>query len=268
MYDAGIDIAIDENGSAVVTGITRSPDFPTVNPLQSRHAGGGDVFVAKLDSTGASLTYSTFIGGSDDDTPLGIANSVNGEITIGGSTHSSDFPTKDAIQLAYGGGLRDGFVCKLNPGGAELVFSTFLGGSGEDNLSGLAVDQAGNPHISGWTLSNDFPTLNAFQGNLAGTSDGFITKLSGDGRQMEFSTYLGGSEGEQITDLTLDSSYRICIVGSTGSLDFPLQNPLQPNSDGPGDVFVSVFNLDASNLLFSTYLGGKRWRLRRRNRSG
>ena len=126
--------------------------------------GGGDAFVTKLNPTGSALVYSTYLGGSSDDSGYGIAVDSAGNAYVTGWTDSTDFPTMNPLQAAYGGGGDDAFVTKINPTGSALVYSTYLGGSGGDAGTGIAVDSAGNAYVTGHTDSTDFSDDESFAG--------------------------------------------------------------------------------------------------------
>ncbi len=185
--EQGSGIAADSSGNAYVTGQTDSTDFPIQNPFQAAFGGGGvaflgDAFVTKLNAAGNALVYSSYLGGSSDDIGRSIAVDASGNAYVSGFTLSTDFPTASPIQPAFGGGLRDIFVTKLNTPGNTLLFSTYLGGTGDDLGSGIALDAASNAYVTGFTGSTDFPTTpGAFQTSLAGVAgglDAFIAKIS------------------------------------------------------------------------------------------
>ena len=193
--EIGRGIAVDSSGNAYVTGNTHSLDFPTINAFQNSKGGGvfgTDAFVAKLNPSGNVLIYSTYLGGSDNtDAGRGIAVDSSGNAYVTGVTFSPDFPTVNAFQDTLAGDA-DAFVTKLNPFGNGLVYSTFLGGSEGESGSGIAVDSSGNAYVTGRTFgSEDFPTVNAFQDTLAGTSDAFVTKLNASGNGLVFFYLLG-----------------------------------------------------------------------------
>jgi Beta-propeller repeat len=187
-------IAVDTSGNAYVTGLTRSPDFPTVHPLQpTLHSSGGNAFVAKLTPDGTALVYATYLGGSGTvvsrpprppvtfgDTGLGIAIDAAGNAYVTGNTSSSDFPiTSDAFQTTFGGGFGDAFVSKLNATGSALLYSTYLGGNDIDNGTGIVVNAAGNAYVAGYSFSSNFPTTSdAFQTTFGGVVDAFVVKLA------------------------------------------------------------------------------------------
>jgi hypothetical protein len=259
--DEGFGIAVDAESNAYVTGSTTSADFPTVNPLQPELGGplSSDAFVAKLAPDGSSLVYSTYLGGSRLDIGVGIAVDAEGSAYLTGQTFSLDFPTANALQPICHCGLftSDAFVTKLSPDGSALVYSTFLGGSGLDGGSGIAVAADGSAYVTGGTFSRDFPTGNALQPDFGGTSDAFIAKFAPDGSALLYSTYLGGSLDESGTGIAVDADGNAYVTGWTGSVDFPTANPLQPSyGGGPFDAFVAKLTSDGSALVYSTYLGG------------
>jgi hypothetical protein len=260
--DAGIAIAVDSSGNAYVTGGTKSNDFPvTQSAYQGAINGGPNAFVTELNATGTDLLYSTFLGGSNVDRGNAIAVDANGFVYVTGQTDSDDFPTKNALQANYGGGLDTAFVAKLNPqasGDDSLIYSTFLGGSGKDRGLGIAVDAANNVYVTGATSSAaDFPIVNALQPIYGGGySSAFVTKINSAGTDLLFSTFLGGSGGDGASALALDGDGNIYVTGTTSSADFPTMNALQPLLAGSSDAFVAKLASDGSTLIYSTYLGG------------
>lgn len=208
-------------------------------------------------SSGVSLVYGTFLGGSGEDRSYSIAVDQDGCFYVTGRTGSGDFPLQEPFQQAYGGGTWDAFVTKFAPDGTELVYSTFIGGSGDDNGYGIAVDHLGSVHLTGTTGSADFPTHNPLQPSFGGgPSDAFVLKLSPGGDMLVYSTYLGGSGSETGRDISTDGSGRSYVTGSTTSNDFPLQNPFQPGHGGSSDAFAAALSEEGTHLEYSTYLGG------------
>jgi hypothetical protein len=267
--DYGTRIALDASGDAYVTGYTNSTDFPVQNALQSENAGGFDVFVAELSADGASLIYSTYWGGSGDDIGTGVAVDSSGNAYISGYTASPDFPvTSGALQANYGGGDHDGFVVKVSLRGAELGYSTFLGGSADDYAYGVAVDSAGDAYVTGATNSPNFPTVNAFQPNYAGglcavapntfpCYDAFVAKLNPAGSALIYSTYLGGTGSDYGYAIALDGSSNAYVTGYTTSTNFPTTaGAFQRVFGGSYDAFVAKLDGAGSALVYSTYLGG------------
>ncbi len=179
--DFGPDIAVDSSGNAYVTSRTKSTDFPTANPFQATHGGGGlDGFVAKLNPSGSAWVYATYLGGISSDEPTDIAADASGNAYVTGETASTNFPTANPIQGTKALG-DDVFVTKFNPAGSALVYSTYLGGNGTpDTGFAIAVDASGNAYVTGETNSTDFPTVNPFQSTLLGGRDAFIAKIRPD----------------------------------------------------------------------------------------
>ena len=267
--DAAMAIAVDNDGNAYLTGATTSADFPTRSPLASDFVGGGffgsDGFVTKLSAAGTELLYSIYFGGSGDEIGLCIAVDAEGNAYVTGATSSSDFPTAQPVQTAFGGGGEnygtDAFVLKLNPSGSGLVYSTYLGGADDDGGSGIAVDSDGSAYITGATASTDFPTVEALQPANGGgerfASDAFVAKLNAAGTALAYATYLGGSGDEADAGIAVDASGNAYITGLTYSTDFPVMNPMQDSNRGSADVFVAKLNPAGAGLLYSSYLGGQ-----------
>jgi plastocyanin len=256
--DGGYGIAVDTSGNAYVTGFTSSTNFPTANPLQATYGGGtSDAFVAKLNPAGSALVYSTYLGGSGDDQGLfGIAVDASGTAYVTGTTSSTNFPTANPLQAAYGGGSSNAFVAKLNPTGSAFVYSTYLGGSGGDAGHCIAADASGNAYVAGHTFSTNFPTANALQAAYGGGTDAFVAKLNPAGSALIYSTYLGGSGQDQGSGIAVDASGNAYVTGYTFSTNFPTANPLQAAYGGNYNAFVAKLNAAGSALVYSTYLGG------------
>jgi Beta-propeller repeat len=207
-----------------------------------------------------SLVYSTYLGGSADDGGSGIAVDASGNVYVTGRTVSTNFPTKNPLQPSKGGGANGNvFITKLSADGQSLIYSTYLGGSGDDGGNSIAVDSSGNAYVTGGVFSTDFPTKNPVQATFGGGAlgDAFVTKLSADGQSLVYSTYLGGSDGELGNGIAVDSSGNAYVTGYTESTNFPRKNPLQATyGGGSRDVFVTKFSADGQSLIYSTYLGG------------
>ena len=256
-YDQGRSIAVDADGNAVITGITESTDFPTASPLRASHSGGRDAIVVKLNAAGSALVYATFLGGSGTDVGHFVTVDAAGSAYITGLTNSTDFPLVHPFQAAFRGGRNDAIVAKLNPQGSALVYSTYLGGSGNDEARSVAVDRDGNAYLTGYTESDDFPIASAFQASHGGGSnDAFITKLSAAGDSQVYSTFLGVGGDDFGRAIAVDAAGNAYVTGYTDSDDFPAVNPLQPAYAGNTDTFVAKFNVSGSALVYSTYLGG------------
>jgi Beta-propeller repeat len=260
-FDEFAAVAVDSTGNTVSVGYTTGNLFPTKVPAQPAYGGGNsDVVIVKLNAAGTDFVYSTYLGGSDTDRGYGVAVDTIGSAYVTGITYSTNFPTQGAFQSSSGGGLSDGFIAKLNAAGG-LVYSTYLGGSGDDWAQAIAVNAAGEAYVTGTTYSQNFPRLGAFQNARAGDNDAFVSKLSAAGGSLVFSTYLGGSGagGEYGQGIALDPTGGAIVVGETGSSNFPTLAPAQANIAGTGtlsDAFVTRFNPAGSSLVYSTYLGG------------
>ncbi len=221
--------------------------------------GLGDAFAMKLDATGSNLLYSTYVGGLGRDVPGGIAVDAAGRAYIAGETDSPDFPLASPLQSAFGGNS-DIFVTVLDPSGSHLVWSTYLGGSGAEGASAIALDAAGNVHVAG-TVSPTYPFL-ASLGDSADTSaagataDAFIAKIKGDGSALIYSAHLGGTAFEDASGVTTDAAGNTYITGTTTSKDLPTVNAVQPTLGGGADVYVAEFNGQTGAVQYATYLGG------------
>lgn len=258
-------IAVDSLGNAYVTGQTFSADFPVAGAYQSSLRGNSDIYVTKLNTSGA-IAYSTYFGGNNNEGSGGIAVDSAGGAYVTGLTTSSDFPILGAFQTSLGG-FQDAFVAKLNPnvsGSASLVYSTFLGGSDVERGNGIAVDRAGNVYAAGTTSSGNFPVVSAYQSTKGGGStDAFATKINPaftGSSSLLYSTYLGGTGDELGNGIATDSAGMAYIVGSTQSVNFPVSpGAFQPALDAGQDAFVTKLNplvSGAQSLVYSTFLGG------------
>jgi hypothetical protein len=254
---------IDAEGNVFVPGVAGGSDFPTTPGAYDTtfNGGGGDGFFLELDPTGSKLLYSTLLGGSGFD---GVSDAVlgpSGEVTLGGSTGSGDFPTTSgAFQTTanngQGAGFRDNFVTKLNVGGTGLVYSTYLGGSDEDQFRGLAVDGDGNATVTGFSYSADFPTTpGAVQPTFGGAIDATVTKLPATGTGLVYSTYLGGSDGDYGLAIAGDSDGNAYVTGYTGG-DFPTTPGAFQTSPNGLDAFVTKLGPTGA-VIYSTYLGAE-----------
>ena len=250
-------IAVDASGNAYVTGATTSIDFPTVsNSFQTAYGGGNaDAFIAKLSPNASSLVYSSYLGGGAGESAASVAVDAAGEAFVVGTTSSTDFPTVTPLQATFGGGGADVFVSKFNAGGTALVFSTYLGGSGTDQGTSLALDASGNVYLTGSTASANFPTVGPVQGTLAGAANAFVSKLAASGSTLVYSTYLGGSGTDSGNGIAVDASGNAYVVGATSSTDFPSINPME-GFTSPDDAFVAEVAAGGAAFTFSSYLGG------------
>jgi len=270
--DTGYAISVDSSGSAYVTGATFASNFPitsgafqtTTKPVATP---GSTVFVTKLSPDGSSLAYSTYLGGSANDTGFAIAVDASGSAYVAGETQSGNFPVRGTSPKVVGGpiscdsmnsgGSYDGFITKFSPGGDTVAYSLYLGGSGTDVATGVAVDSSGNAYVAGYTTSKDFLVFNtcpgpgpgptSLQPANAGADNGFIVKVSPDGLAFLGATYLGGSGQDAITSIAVDSSGFVYLAG-------------EGNSGGAGglDAIGAKLNgsLDTSSKVYFNYIGG------------
>ena len=251
--EVGNGIAVDTAGNAYIAGYTQSSDFPTHAPLQASLNGTINAFAAKLDPTGSTLVYSTYLGGNSIDTANAIAIDASGAAYLTGYTLSSNFPLASPLQSTLKG-TADAFVTKINPGGTALVYSTYLGGSDVDQARAIAVDSAGNAYIAGSTASSDYPTVGPVQAANAGGGDIFISKLNAAGSALVYSTFYGGTGQDDALALALDANHNIYVSGVTSSLStFPTYNPMPLQPGNQGGVLLKL-NAAGSAVVYATTL--------------
>jgi uncharacterized protein (TIGR03437 family) len=263
--DAANAIVVDTNGNAYIAGTTKSLNFPTRNAAQPTPGGTlfSDAFVAKLSADGASLMYSTYVGGTGPDEGRNLAVDRNGAAYVVGSTGSREgFPfTPGAMQGTFRGSLLQqsttGFITKVHPTGNRFSYSTLIGGSRQDDVRAVAVEEGGSVVIAGTTTSLDFPVKNAFQSLLASATSLFIARVSPEADQLQFSTYYGGPAINSLDAIALDASGNIVIAGSTSSTGFPVKNAAQPTfGGGRTDGFVAKIASGGNEVQWATYVGG------------
>ncbi len=269
--DFGFDVAVDIHGNAFVCGSTNSERFPVKSPSElppfQSEPGGGEVlnepdgFVAKFDPDeegNTSLVYSTLLGGSDCDTVESVRVDRFERAYVTGLTLSSDFPVTNAVQPEFAGDT-DAFVTKFNADGTTVFYSTYLGGRACDDGFSIAIDESvsGDPEasIAGLTESDDFPVANAFQDTLGGGIDAFVTRLSGDGRSILYSTFLGGTARDEGHGIDTDRNGDAIVTGIAGE-EFPLLDPALVNGQVVRKgLFVAKFDGKDGSLVFSTCIG-------------
>jgi len=304
-------VAVNTNdGSVFVAGQTTSPTLSTTNNVfQKTFAGGaavGDAFVAKFDAY-FNLVYLTYLGGSGNDAALALAVNSTGNAFIGGYTDSPNFPVTNHLAGMSGSGYQyngvlgisnqisgallegsktyplDGFVAELAPDGASLVYSTYLGGNGADEILALTVDQANNAYVTGFTTSTNLPAKYAIPYRLASqpggatnlylsylacpytyfTCNAFIAKISNLGTNLDFLSYFGGDNFDVGTGIAVDGASNVYVTGYTASTNFPNLNAFQTNLNQSPiptalfDGFVAKLGCTPTNytLLYSTFLG-------------
>jgi hypothetical protein len=257
--DVADSLIVDGSNNVYITGQTISTDFPTTpTSLEPTFPSGGEVigFVTELNSSGG-LAYSTYLGGTWETYGWYITLDSSNNIYVTGTTSSGNFPVKNPLIKHFQGG-QDAFVTEITPhgnGAGDLLYSTYLGGSGIDYGYGLAVDSTGAIYVAGETNSKNFPVVNAYQSNNGATYDiGFITKIAPGGQSAVYSTYLGGTRTQGIQGLALDSNDNVYVTGYTRSPNFPVTNKTWLHR--PSDAFVTELAADGQSLLFSTFLGG------------
>ena len=253
--DISRDIAVADDGDCYVAGQTESSDFPTKNAYDSTFNGGYyDAFVAKFAANG-SLLWSSYLGGEGDwDFGYSIAVASDDSCYVTGRTISTDFPTLNAYDSTHNGGNFDVFLAKFAANGT-LLWSTFLGGNGNEGGQGLAVTSDGSCYVTGLTRSTDFPTQNAYDSTYnGGFSDVFVTKFSSEGNLL-WSTLLGGIDWDDGLGIAAASDGSCYVTGFAGSPDFPTQFAYNDTFGGGGDAFLAKFTANGS-LLWSTFLGG------------
>jgi len=257
--DYGHGMTIDSHGNPVITGYSRSDDFPTTpGAYQRTHSGSYDVAVVKLNPAGSGILWATFLGGTEEDRAFTVVLDDADNPVVGGLTYSPDFPTTPwAYDRTLGGG-RDAFVAKLNSTGSVLMWSTYLGGQSPDRIWDLVLDAQDRPIVAGETYSRDFPTTpGAFDTTVNLPPDGFLTKLDAAGSRLVWSTCLGGNADDQITRVVLGPGQILIVSGNTASSDFPTTPGVFDRTfHGSEDCFVTAFDPSGGSLLYSTFLGG------------
>ena len=255
-------VELDGDGNVVITSSTRSRDIPTTEGCFQPKYGGGqsDCFAAKLSPDLKQVLWCTYVGGAGDESPRGgLALDGDGNVCLFGTTGSADYPATAGAHRTERNGPRDAVITMLKSDGSGLLWSTLLGGSAEDYMVGGRVDKSGNVYFSGHTTSPDLPvTPGAAQSTLGGGHDGYLAKLSGDGRHLDYVTYIGGSQNEfpeHRPCLAPDGS--VLLPGVSASTDFPTSpGALQGSLKGKNDAFLTKLAPDGKRLVFSTLLGG------------
>ena len=275
--DVLFDIGLGGSGRLIVGGTTFSNDFPTISgAYDTTHNGDWDGVLARLSSDGSQLLYSTYLGTPSQDMIMALDVHGTGDAVICGYTGSSEFPTTTgAYDTTYNGGIRDAFVARINADGSDLIYSTYLGGSGDDgvtwsypiventDLMNVLLDDGGNVIVSGMTMSADFPTTpGAYDISYNGSWDIFVAKLDTIGSDLVFSTFLGGSSWEAAMNnaMCLNGDGQIAIGGVSASQNFPTTTNAFDTTfnggTGDWDAIIAILNSAGSQLVYSTFLGG------------
>lgn len=256
MDDTGNGVAVDAEGNVYVAGYTAAADFPVSNAVQSGFGGGpADAFVAKMNAEGTALVYATYLGGSREDFATGIAVDADGNVYVAGSTNSTNFPVAGAAQAnlrgAYGG-----FLAKLDATGAALVYATYLGGSGFDVATAVAIGADRSAYVAGSAFSANLGTVGAYSRTNRGRSDAFVVKVRPDGAAIDYATYLGGSGYDEAASVAVDPAGNAYVAGITSSSDFPVRSAADPAFGGLLDGFVAKLDAAGATLVYGTFLGG------------
>ena len=245
IFTSGTVLGSNTGGETFVAGYTTSANFPTKNPFQAVHGGGvHDAFVAKLNAAGSALIYSTFLGGGASDYASNIAVDFSGNVNLTGTTASINFPTVNSLQTTYGGGMSDAFMTKLDISGSKILYSTYLGGSGEDRGAGIAILASGHAYVTGSTNSHSGFPKNRRPVPSGSLFDAFVTGLNpaaNRGASLVFSTLFGGSGDDYGLSITAEPSGSVYVTGVTASADFPTTTgAFAPTFGGaPSDAFVA-----------------------------
>lgn len=257
--DRAFGVSVDPHGGIYVAGWTTSANFPLANAWRSTLMGYRDAFLARIAPDGASLTFSTFLGGSGEEKATAVAAFASG-VWVAGETGSSDFPLVAAIQSSRAG-PENGFVARFTATGTPQ-FSSYLGGDGFDTVRAVAIDPEGGLYIAGGTTSTNLPIpALGFQPQLGGGMDGFILRLNPAATLITAGTYLGGSSGEAgntelIQSITVSPQGDLIAGGTTPSSNFPVRSPWIGTHRGVSMGFVTRFNPGLSEVVWSTFVGG------------
>ena len=260
--DHGYAIALDSGNNVYVTGETKSPNFPTTpdcfDDTQDEY---GDVFVFKLSLESSTLLFSTFIGGTDGESGNDITVDSENNTYLTGVTSSSDFPTTPGSLDDSHNGNNDVFVCKLNPDGSDLLYSTFIGGGSQDRGESIVIDSDNDAYVTGATGSSDFPVSpGCFDDSYNGGYDVFVVRLNSNASSFRYSTFIGGDNEDVGKDIVLDLGNNAYITGWTASSDFPVDSRcFDFTFNGYHDVFVCKLSYGGSSLHYSTFVGGESW---------
>ncbi len=261
--DYAYGLAVGPDGSAYVTGDTRSDDFCAlfgpVPGFDPTYNGNGDAFVLKIKPDGRGLDYCTFIGGSEADAGRAIALDDSGNAYVAGGTWSeTDFPVSPSAYDTTHNGLRDGFVIKLDPTGTAVGYATYLGGSGQEEGIAITTDEAGQTAVTGWTFSTDFPTTPlAYDHTHNGSADIFVAALDAAGANLVSATFLGANQDDRPTGIARDDAGNVVVTGYTASPAFPTTPGVADRQhDGPVEAIVTKFEGNGRALRYSTFLGG------------
>ncbi|MBI1195771.1 MAG: tandem-95 repeat protein [Gammaproteobacteria bacterium] len=265
-HDHAHGVAVDASGNAYIAGETRSFSFPIVAPIQTAMAGDEDAFITKLDPSGTSVLYSTYLGGNNHDEAYGISVDASGNAYLSGHTRSSTFPVSASAYQSALAGNEDAFLIELDPTGA-LLYATYFGGKWDDRSFANVNDGTGAVYLGGATSSSDFPIQSAYQSTRGGDEDAFVAKIDttkAGAASLIYSTYLGGKKDDIANSIAVNGLGEVFIVGSTesktpGGPAFPVTaNAYQATLSGEEDAFLARLSASGNSLIYSTYLGGSK----------
>jgi uncharacterized protein (TIGR03437 family) len=250
-------VAVDAQGNTYVTGESTSLNFPVTGSGVAKIQGAVVFsFVTKLNAAGTAIVYSTLLGGSSNTRGYAIAVDRDGNAYAAGVTGARDFPMVNAVQTTQPG-LNIGYIAKLNPQGNALLFSTYIGGERNDEVRALALDAAGNIHITGRTSSTTFPTVNAMQPAFGGNTDAFVAMYAAPNYRLAYSTYFGKAGVEEANGMAVDAGGSVYLVGLAGSEGMATAGAYQSRVISPNDAFVAKINASGTQLEWFTYYGGR-----------
>lgn len=251
-YDAGYAIATDGSGGVYMTGTTASIGFPTQG---SNIYSNNDAFVTKFNESGV-LLYTTILAGNGNTSGQAIAADSSGNVYIAGTTEASNFPVTSGAWQTVFGGVADAFAAKFNSSG-NLVYATYIGGTGQEAGTGIAIDPSGNAYVSGYT-SSLFPTTKGAAQTLygGGSADAFVVKLNPTGSAAVYATLLGGTGTDEAEAIVVDAAGHACIAGFTNSTDLVVHAALQPSPGGEGDALIACLSADGTAWTMVSYFGG------------
>jgi hypothetical protein len=252
--DKSYSIDIDSSGNVYIFGNGYASNIPLVNPIDDDRHFLEEGYFLKFNSTGNGLEFSSYMGGSDRDYAKSIFLDDDNNVYLIGSTSSPDFPFTNGYDTSANG-AQDCFVVKVNSALDGIIYSTYIGGQAADEPFQAVVDDSGQIYLTGYAVSSDFPTVNAYDEEFGGGMDCFVCVLSADGSSLEYSTYLGGSAVDIGHFLTYSNEV-VYITGYTKSTDFPITNGADSSLNGEIDCFVSKLILSNNTLDYSTYVGG------------
>ncbi len=256
-YEHVTTVRVDAQNNIILAGTTGSTDFPvTPDAYQSTKSDSLDGFIMKVAENG-TLIYSTYFGGTGEDWIYGMEFDASGNYMFAGSTGSSGLATSGVIGTSIAGGVIDGFIAKLSAEGSTKLMFSYIGGNGVDRIPLMKIDSNFNYVIVGFIQSTDFPvTGNAFQSVASAQGDAILAKVSGDGTDLMYSTYIGGNDDDTGLSVALDSQDNMIISGYTESDDLAVVNAIQPTfGGGAADIYIAKFN-NTGSIQFLTYLGG------------